>query len=280
MSLRRSVPAGYRIVDMPRPGYDAAIGTNHEGIAIIFSNSFISRILPVSFQPHSFELLLCHFCSSFYKFILVIVYRPSCLTVTETFFNEFTNLLELIASYNSMVILTGDFNIHVDDVNDNSALRLADLLDAFGLLQHVRGSTHVRRHTIDLLITLPTCSPTIVNVKLPGIISDHSLVTCTFALQRPTLVQRHLITRQLNSIDGEAFFDAVRRSSICADIGQLVDYSCNELRVLFHAELWLIVDDFAPSVHITTTVRFALPWVDGGCAASRRHARALERRYR
>ena len=52
-----------------------------------------------------------------------------------------------------------------------------------------------------------------------------------------------------------AFFNAVRRSSICADISQFVDYSCNELCVLYQAELRRILDDFAPPTHITTIKR-------------------------
>ena len=48
-----------------------------------------------------------------------------------------------------MTILVGDFNIHVDDRRDVMALRFLDLIDTFGLVQHVTGPTHTRGHTLD-----------------------------------------------------------------------------------------------------------------------------------
>ena len=36
-----------------------------------------------------------------------------------------------------MIVLVGDFNIHVDDSPDIMALRFLNLIDAFGLVQHV-----------------------------------------------------------------------------------------------------------------------------------------------
>ena len=35
------------------------------------------------------------------------------------------------------IIITGDFNIHVDDLSDHNAIILLDMLECFGLQQHV-----------------------------------------------------------------------------------------------------------------------------------------------
>ena len=96
--------------------------------------------------------------------------------MSELFFEEITSLFEIIASYRSTTIISGDFNIHVDDANAVTAQRLLSLLDAFGLEQHISGPIHTCGHTLDLLITQPECVPDSVVID-PPTISDHSLIT-------------------------------------------------------------------------------------------------------
>ena len=50
-------------------------------------------------------------------------------------------LVDIVASNTKLVIL-GDFNIHVNDVNDPNASIFLDIMTALGLKQHVRGPTH------------------------------------------------------------------------------------------------------------------------------------------
>ena len=49
--------------------------------------------------------------------------------------------------------LTGDFNIHYDDINDSAARLFADLPDSWALNQHVHSATHELGHPFDLVIT-------------------------------------------------------------------------------------------------------------------------------
>ena len=48
----------------------------------------------------------------------------------------------------------GDFNIHVDNAEDTDAIKLIDLLESFGLQQHVTCPTHKHAHALVLIITL------------------------------------------------------------------------------------------------------------------------------
>ena len=50
-------------------------------------------------------------------------------------------------------ILTGDFNIHIDNMTDGNAKEFSSVLDMFGLWQHVTEPTHLRGHTLDLVIS-------------------------------------------------------------------------------------------------------------------------------
>ena len=51
------------------------------------------------------------------------------------------------------LILTGDYNFHVDVEDDPDARAFLDLLTSMGLKQHVNVLTHVSDHTLDLMIT-------------------------------------------------------------------------------------------------------------------------------
>jgi hypothetical protein len=51
------------------------------------------------------------------------------------------------------LIITGDFNIHVNSKTDGDSLKFVDLLLSMGLQQHVEFSTHVSGNILDLVIT-------------------------------------------------------------------------------------------------------------------------------
>ena len=73
-------------------------------------------------------------------------------------------------------MITGDFNIHVDDANDVEGRRSMDMLISFRLNQHVNQPTHCNGHTLDLIVT--RMSESLVT-KIPLVdhyISDHATV--------------------------------------------------------------------------------------------------------
>ena len=65
------------------------------------------------------------------------------------FFEEFSRLLEQIAAEPSgCLLITGDFNFHMDDPDNANAKRFADLLESYDLKQHVNCGTHTSGVTI------------------------------------------------------------------------------------------------------------------------------------
>ena len=88
---------------------------------------------------------------------LVVVYRlpPSQEHKINValFLNEFATFLEMLASTNGPLLLTGYFNFHLDVPTDRAAIRFMGLIEAFNLIQHVSASTHKNGHTLDLMIT-------------------------------------------------------------------------------------------------------------------------------
>lgn len=93
------------------------------------------------------------------------------------------------------VIMAGDFNFHVDDATNAPASNFINVTESFNFLQHVKGPSHNRGHTLDLVFTL---GMTFSSLKLDDFISDHKCILFdaflhpTFSTQKRT-VKRHLI---------------------------------------------------------------------------------------
>jgi hypothetical protein len=277
LPLRRSAPSGYSIIDAPRPGYSGD-RTNHGGIAIVHRDCFAVRVITPPIRPTSFELLVCHV--NLAKLVIVTVYRPSSQSISEIFFEELTSLLEIVSAYSSEIVISGDFNIHVDDITDPNARRFLDLLDAFDLLQHVATATHASGHTLDLVMTRPSLVPNNINVDAP-VLSDHGLVTYYLPVSQPTpAISQCKTVRRLRDIDCDAFNTAVRQSSVCDGMGNLTDSTIVVLCDTYQTVLRQIVDIMAPPISVVVSRKSSMPWYDSECRACRRRVRALERVYR
>lgn len=71
----------------------------------------------------------------------------------STLFSELADYLESIVICQEQLLISGDFNIHLDYAVDTNAIKLMDLLESYGLQQHVTSPTRKRDHTHDLIIT-------------------------------------------------------------------------------------------------------------------------------
>ena len=89
---------------------------------------------------------------------MLTVYRRGSERVLSSFYDELSIVLETLVLSHGTVIIGGDFNIHVEDATDADATRLASVLDAFDLRQHVTEPTHERSGTPVSYthLTLPT----------------------------------------------------------------------------------------------------------------------------
>ena len=147
-----------------------------DGVANIHRSCFSFRRLNIDLVYNTFEVLTCCLRVGTYATIHFVFYRPGSAPPNAEFFTELSALLEVLATYKSDVILSGDFNIHFDDTHDQHGLHLIQLFSDCNLTQHVRGPTHVHDHTLGLIVT-STVSPMSVIVD-PHVYSDHGLVSC------------------------------------------------------------------------------------------------------
>ena len=70
---------------------------------------------------------------------------------------------------NELLLICGDFSIHMDVPSDADTIRLNDLLNSMGLVQHVKRPTHIHGHTLlshGRLTILWTVSPFLREISL------------------------------------------------------------------------------------------------------------------
>src|SRR5271156_2039631 len=175
-------PSGYSIVSSPR------LNRRGGGIAVIIKNDFLFKRLTCS-SFSTFEVLLVQVISSSKSFVIATIYRPP--GPLDNFLTELCDLIStLMARYNDF-ILTGDFNIHVDTVSDESSKKLFNLLKNYNLRQHVKLPTHTGGHTLDLIISRVN-TQLVTDVSVVDGISDHHgiLVNLNVATQKRSVAMK------------------------------------------------------------------------------------------
>ena len=174
------------------------------GVGILVRNG-INMKIHESNAFRSFEHLDLTLSSMSSSFRLLVVYRPlpnkkNKLTFSM-FHDDFGNLAESLISHPCKFLLVGDFNIHMDSIENREAAIFHDLLVATNLKQHVNTPTHDAGHTLDLLITDNSddfVSSISTNHSLP---SDHAAVKCLVNVIRPPAQKKKFCTRKIRSID-------------------------------------------------------------------------------
>ena len=142
-------------LDTPRPSNDPS-KTNHGGVAAIVSRHLSWKIISPLVVPTTFESTCFSVTRSSNTVVVLLIHRPSTTPITDTFFIELSNYLEVVALYKCQIIVAGDLNIHVERrASDLHAVKLHELLDSFDCVQHFPHiPTHRDGGTLDLVIHL------------------------------------------------------------------------------------------------------------------------------
>ena len=251
------------------------------GIAIIHNDRFAAKKIAFDVRPTTFEVLGCSLRSASVTVVHVVIYRPGSKPATDGFFTELVALLEIVATFRNEIVITGDFNIHVNDTTDWRSRRLAEILESFGLLQAVSEPTHWQGNTLDLVITRSDGRPTTYTVDPPKVISDHALIVCQFPPVQFAVRQIYRSVRPWKKVDRVAFRKSLVASSLCADVKELRRMTVDELFDTYDSTIRRLADYYAPATtRLHRTRRRLSVWFDEDCRCSRRYTRLLERRYR
>ncbi|CAH3160674.1 unnamed protein product [Porites evermanni] len=158
-------------------------------------------------------------------------------TSCALFLEEFSVLLEqIMAESTGHLLISGDFNLHVDHPCSIYANRFNEILESCNLKQHVTGATHADGHTLYLVISKKD-NPVITEIKIfDPVISDHCAFQSNLRARKPHFTKKKVYYRKLRSLDIEFFCEDILTSPLLQDqaveLNALVDQYDNILRSL------------------------------------------------
>ena len=139
------------------------------------------------------------------------------------FIDQFTdNITEILASYQNNIIL-GEFNLHVDNLNDANSYVFMDTVQALGLNQLVSGSKHKHGNTLDLILSEAFGEVSITECRQGKFISDHRLVHASLNIpkhhaKRDTIKIRNLKKVNLNDLTSLFNHDNIKQDDLLSSL--------------------------------------------------------------
>ena len=138
-------PPGYKVISVPRSDRQGG------GIAIVHRDSItIQRTNTYNYPTME--------CSDFAVSLpgltlnMAVIYRPPDKPI-RSFVSDFLDYIERNINLTGKLLLTGDFNVHVNKPESPDVNTFLDVLDSFGLCNHISFLTHHLNNTLDLVIT-------------------------------------------------------------------------------------------------------------------------------
>ena len=267
-------PPGYMLYDHARSGRSGG------GTALLCRDSIsVTRI--AAGEKKSFEFSEWIILGRGSRKVRVVVlyrlqYSSSHPVSVDVFFEEFSAYPESLILSSEPLLITGDFNIHVDVVGDPVRAKFFDLLEAMDMLQHVTTPTHESGHTLDLIITRQ-CDALVKDPPVSDYhISDHWSVTCLLNLEKPTITRKTKTIRKTKNIDTAALSNELAASDLCTNTPE----DLNDLVHCYITTLASALDRHAPLVTRSSLVRPLVPLFNNDIKEVRKERRKAERRWR
>jgi exonuclease III len=272
-------PPGYQFIGQPRKS-KSSLHSCGGGLGFLVDDNFKTQVNHLPPSP-SFESLAVTINSPSGFITVYNVYRPpdssSHSTTFATFLSDFSAFLSLATTNPHEFLITGDFNIHVNNQSDSHAKQFLDLLASHSLQQHVSFPTHDKGNTLDLII-LPTHSslhPVITSS--PTSPSDHFLIITVLDTQQPPPRQARLRSfRRINSINVDNFISDVSHSTLITD----PPANLEDLISCYNSTLTAILDTHAPLQTKPVRSTKSNPWFTPALRVLKSARRRLERKWK
>ena len=208
-------------------------------------------------------------------YTLISIYHPPQGTqqgiTNSNFITEFTEFLTDATSKHNNILTLGDFNIHIDDLEDADSCLLHDTINAFNLKQQVNIPTHNLGHILDLIITETSDKYEVENI-IPGpYLPDHRFITIQLTEHKPKVQQLFTKHRKIPA-DIVNEFDKHFSNQSILETTQL-DQAINQ----FRSEIQRTLDQIAPEKIMEMRNRNKKPWFDKELYDQRRIMKNRER---
>ncbi len=262
-------PVGYKLDPLHRLHNKAG------GIAITHNLKLNAKVSDKGqFSSYDYQYMEIHVPLGSDSVRLLVVYHPpynnqSNPVPDSTFLEEFASHLERLVPTTGYLVITGDFNIHVDlldlpydSLSDSkkeyrrTAEKFMDILDSMGLNQHIVGPTHRSGNTLDLLITRSTDEVLKGKPCVDAMLSDHCAILFKVQVRKPPPILKRVSFRKLKDIDTDAFIKDISDS----DLIRSPPTGMSSLVQGYNECLSTILDSHAPEISREVPVRPRQPW--------------------
>ena len=108
----------------------------------------------------------------------------------QTFINEFLEFLSILAIKFKNIIFLGNFNIHVNNPDNEDAIQFIEMCDAVGLQQHIKQETHISDNTLDLGLNEHWNRKKICDVQTGPYLSNNCVVLIALEYQKSTVIAK------------------------------------------------------------------------------------------
>ena len=83
--------------------------------------------------------------------------------------------------------MMGDFNIHVDNLEDENLIQFLEIIEVMGLQQNVKTPTDRDGHILDEILMEMSNKVEIKTVEAMDFPSDHVILDCTLGIDKPSI---------------------------------------------------------------------------------------------
>ena len=104
---------------------------------------------------------------------------------SKVYFEEFLTYLEDTVMAPGILLIAGNLNFHVDCHSNNNVMNFAEILQTYGLQQHIKVPTHKSRNTLDLIIPWSNSDITLSSPRAAAALSDHFFIECNLNIPQP-----------------------------------------------------------------------------------------------
>ena len=185
------------------------------GVAIVYKNNMTVKDGGASCDRYlSFEYAFVTITlQTKQRMVLVCIYRNQEITFS-IFQDELSSFIEQTVFKGDSTVIVGDFNVWVDDEEDQDAKKLLTLMSTYGLNQLVHEPTHRGGHTLDHIYINEfqiQITHEVINDTL-GLTTDHFPIVLGIPSTSVQANTRTIHYRKLQDVDMHAFRNDLQQS--------------------------------------------------------------------
>ena len=263
------------------------------GVGVFLSKQF-SNIRIMNRIPYdTFEHLEIKFNYGNKVIVMVALYRPPEANVAQ-FNEEFNSYLDLCNDELMRTYICGDFNIWLDDLNNNSANNFKETIDSHNLENKVLEPTSRSNHVLDLII----CDKDFGLIREIEVEPDfaisyyHKLVLFNLCIEKSGEISNKITFREKKNLNpqeliGQSMQTMIRKNAeVCKcysdeEVHSEENRKCVNCYTQMYREVFTEkYNEMCPVIEKNIKIRDAAPWFNTEIREARKRRRLAEIKWR